>query len=74
MASSSTGGGAGLATGGAIVGGALPGGAPGGGRRLPGSPGGGPLAVGAGLSEDSIGETFAHECGGTLPYMTSHIQ
>lgn len=66
MASSSTGGGAGLATGGAIAGGALPGGVPGGGRRLPGFPGGRSFAVAAGLSEESVSETFVNGCGAAV--------
>lgn len=52
-ASSSVGGGAGLARGGAEEGGALPGGVPGGGRRLPGSPGGEAALAFAGLATAS---------------------
>lgn len=55
---SSTGGGAGLADGGAVVGGVLPGGAPGGGRRLPGSPGGEALAFEGDVVGDAAGETW----------------
>lgn len=55
-ATSSTDGGAGLADGGAVVGGARPGGAPGGGRRLPGSPGGEALALEGVVGGEDVGE------------------
>lgn len=60
-ATSSTDGGAGLAEGGAMVGGALPGGAPGGGRRLPGSPGGEALDFAGVVEGDAVGEPWGSE-------------
>lgn len=61
-ATSSTDGGAGLAEGGAIVGGCLPGGAPGGGRRLPGSPGGEALAFASVVGGDAGGGSWGKKC------------